>query len=227
LGFVRDALTLDASSAFLDAFLPLQARVARLGLDNSLVQVALKLTLPGMPDIYQGSELWDLSLVDPDNRRPVDFARRERLLEEVTADMARDPMAALRDMLGTWRDGRLKLAVTAALLALRRRHPALFAEGGYTPLTATGDAADRICAFARTQGEERLVVVTRRFPARPLDGAAALPLPPALAGEAWRDLLTGRQAGAAETLPLGELLGELPVAVLVPASAASVLSDRN
>jgi (1->4)-alpha-D-glucan 1-alpha-D-glucosylmutase len=224
LGFVRDALTLDASSAFLDAFLPFQARVARLGLENSLVQVALKLTLPGMPDIYQGSELWDLSLVDPDNRRPVDFAQRARLLEEVSAAMARDPLAAVRDMLGTWRDGRLKLAVTAALLALRRRHPALFAEGGYTPLPATGDAADRICAFARSCGEEKLVVVAKRFPTREWDGAAALPLPPALAGESWRDLLTGREAGAAESLALGELLRELPVAVLVPATAAVVLS---
>jgi (1->4)-alpha-D-glucan 1-alpha-D-glucosylmutase len=227
LGFVRDALTLDASAAFLDAFLPFQARVARLGLENSLVQVALKLTLPGMPDIYQGAELWDLSLVDPDNRRPVDFAQRARLLEEVSAAMARDPLAAVREMLGTWRDGRLKLAVTARLLALRRRHPKLFAEGGYTPLPATGDAADRICAFARSCGEERLVVVARRFPARSWDGDAALPLPPALAGIAWRDLLTGREAEAAETLPLGELLGDLPVAVLVPASAASMLSDGN
>jgi (1->4)-alpha-D-glucan 1-alpha-D-glucosylmutase len=101
-GFVRDTLDTDASAAFFEAFLPFQARIAEAGLRNALVQVVLKLTLPGMPDLYQGSELWELSLVDPDNRRPVDFARRARLLAEVEQDLARDPGAAVRSMLEGW-----------------------------------------------------------------------------------------------------------------------------
>jgi len=86
LGFVRDALDISRPNAFLGAFLSFQERVARLGVHNSLVQITLKLTLPGMPDFYQGAELWDLSLVDPDNRRQVDYAKRIQLLEKVSAN---------------------------------------------------------------------------------------------------------------------------------------------
>ncbi len=110
IGFVRAALDVSRPNGFLDSFLPFQARIAKLGVSNSLVQTALKLTLPGMPDIYQGAELWDLSLVDPDNRRPVDFARRSLLIEEMREPLARDRSAAMTEMLENWRDGRIKLA---------------------------------------------------------------------------------------------------------------------
>jgi hypothetical protein len=166
LGFVREALDPTRSAAFLDAFLPFQERIARLGFRNSLVQTALKLTLPGMPDIYQGTELWDLSLVDPDNRRPVDYGQRTRLLEEVSAALARDRAGTAAAMLEGWHDGRLKLALTATLLAHRREHPALYAEGAYEPVAASGPKADHLCAFARGHGEDALLVVAARFPAR-------------------------------------------------------------
>ncbi len=215
LGFLRDALDVRASSAFLDAFLPFQARIARLGLQNSLVQAALKLTVPGMPDIYQGAELWDLSLVDPDNRRPVDFPARARLLEEVEAALAQDGAAALRDMREAWRDGRIKLAVTARLLADRRARPALYAQGDYQPLTVEAEAAERICAFLRRQGEEALLVAACRFPAAGPPATARLPAP--LPGR-WRDLISGLEVSPeGEVLELAPLLAELPVVALAPA----------
>jgi (1->4)-alpha-D-glucan 1-alpha-D-glucosylmutase len=221
LGFLREALDPSRSGAFLDTFLPFQARVARLGFRNSLVQTALKLTLPGTPDIYQGCELWDLSLVDPDNRRPVDYDLRRRVLEETGAAMARDRRAAMQGMLEDWRDGRAKLALTAELLAHRRERPALFAEGGYEPLTATGTKADHLCAFLRSHGDDRLLVVVFRFPVRlELDrswGDTAIPLPQAGSVVGWRDLLTGRSVGTGVgTLAAEEALADLPVAVLVP-----------
>lgn len=222
LGFLRDALDTDASNAFFDAFLPFQGRVARLGLCNSLVQTVLKLTVPGMPDIYQGADLWDLSLVDPDNRRPVDYALRARMLEQVSAALARDRGAAMREMLANWRDGRIKLAITATLLAHRRERPDLYARGDYAPLAATGPQADRICAFARSQGAEAMLVIASRFPTRAESGGGLagtqLPWPePAPAVTRWRDLLSGRvveRSGAA--LEADMLLADLPVAVLVP-----------
>ncbi|MCO6415048.1 malto-oligosyltrehalose synthase [Siccirubricoccus sp. KC 17139] len=220
LGFVRDALAPGASSAFLDAFLPFQSQVARLGLENSLVQAALKLSVPGMPDIYQGAELWDLSLVDPDNRRPVDFAARQRLLAEMEEALAQDRPGALRGMRESWSDGRLKLALTATLLAHRRTQPALYAEGDYQPLTAEGDMAERICAFLRCRGGEALLVAARRFPARgEAAGGIRLALP--LAVTQWRDLWSGAGLRAEDgVLDLSGLLAEWPVAALVPEAAA-------
>jgi (1->4)-alpha-D-glucan 1-alpha-D-glucosylmutase len=217
LGLVRAALDVSRPNAFLDAFLPFQERVARLGVSNSLVQTALKLTLPGMPDIYQGTELWDLSLVDPDNRRPVDYKLRDRLLCE--------SQAAMRGMLDDWRDGRCKLAVTAALLAERRAHPVLFAEGGYEPLQASGAKADQICAFARAAGECSLIVVASRFPARLAadpgwDGTEVARPRSANGVTRWRDLLTGQEprCEGGESLSVEAVLSDLPVAVLVPKS---------
>jgi (1->4)-alpha-D-glucan 1-alpha-D-glucosylmutase len=215
LGYVRDALE---TRAFLEAFLPFQARIARLGVENSLVQAALKLTLPGMPDIYQGAELWDFSLVDPDNRRPVDFAARARMLEEVDAALARDRRAAMLGFQEGWQDGRIKLALTATVLAHRRAQPALYATGDYLPVTATGEATDRIVAFHRRAEDAALLVVARRFPAQgALPAGTALPWPEAAPGGAWRDLLTGRAVErSAPEIDTAALLSDLPVAVIVP-----------
>ena len=221
--FVQDALDVSRPNAFLDAFLPFQERVARLGVHNSLVQTALKLTLPGMPDIYQGAELWDLSLVDPDNRCPVDYAARAGLLEEMAAPLERDRAAAMRAMLANWHNGAIKLAVTAALLAHRTRKPSLFAQGDYQPLAVDGAEAERICAFARQHAGDAMIVVASRFPTRSetpgvWDGTElAWPAMPG-AGSCWRDLLSGRTVRRDDsTVAVGPLLVDLPVAVLVPA----------
>jgi (1->4)-alpha-D-glucan 1-alpha-D-glucosylmutase len=222
---VRDALDLSKPGGFLGVFLPFQERVARLGVRNSLVQTVCKLTLPGMPDIYQGAELWDLSLMDPDNRRPVDYAVRTRLLDEVSAALRRDRRAAMIGMLDDWRDGKIKLAVIATLLAYRRDHPALLAAGGYEPLSATGPKAHRLCAFARRHEEKTLMVIAARFPAQ-LEADPGWDQTevswPRVAAEVprWRDLLSGRILERCREGPdIATVLADLPVAVLVPDSA--------
>lgn len=113
---------------------------------NSLAQVVLKSTVPGLPDVYQGTELWDFSLVDPDNRRPVDFARRLHALNEMPGDVAQ--------LLSDWRDGGIKLHTLQRVLSFRQSHPALFAEGDYVPLAAKGWRSSHVVAFARrAEGE--------------------------------------------------------------------------
>ncbi len=222
--FIRDALDLSRRNPFIESFLQFQERVARAGVVNSLGQTLLKLTVPGMPDLYQGAELWDLSLVDPDNRRPVDFAARLALLEEVIA-LGATPQA-MAGLLERWRDGAVKLAVIHRILSHRREHPELFATGGYDGLTAIGERGDAICAFARTREAEVLVVAVARFEVRreldPEWGDAAVPVPAATPASRWRDLLTGTEVVAEEreggpVLPAAALFATLPVAALVPA----------
>jgi len=147
--FVRGVLDTSRPNLFLADFMPLQRSVAALGMINDLSQTALKLTLPGVPDLYQGSEFWDLSLVDPDNRRPVDYASRMEALA--------DPRP-IETLLADWTDGRVKQRLISALLALRAAEPDLFEHGDYQPLTATGARAEHVFAFARRQGDKLLVV---------------------------------------------------------------------
>ncbi|HSV62029.1 MAG TPA: malto-oligosyltrehalose synthase, partial [Chthoniobacterales bacterium] len=129
--FVARVLDPSPKNKFLPTFLPVAEEIARLGAINSLSQLALKLTVPGVPDIYQGNELWDFSLVDPDNRRPVDYKRRAEMLDSLTG-------TAPEELLQSWPDGRIKLFLTQRLLRLRRDHAALFQQGKYMPLTASG-----------------------------------------------------------------------------------------
>ena len=194
-GFVARAL--EPGSGFLRAFRSFEAAVAPDGAANALIQTALKLTIPGVPDTYQGTELWDQSLVDPDNRRPVDFALRARLLDGARPEAG---------------DAVEKFALTRRLLGLRRGRPELFLEGSYAPLEAVGAGAARVCAFAR-QWQDQALVVAVALPhgeARP-DGTTRLDLPAPLRG-AFRDVLTGD--------PIAELadaavLDGRPVAVFV------------
>ena len=150
---------------FLRSFEPLAERLAELGAINALSQTVLRLTVPGVPDIYQGTELWDLSLVDPDNRRPVDYDLREKLLDELQANPPTP-----EDLLENWRDGRIKLFVIQHLLRLRRSYPDLFQQGGYTPLIPTRKAPAHASpsAGARDQhdhGDRPLPYRARRNPA--------------------------------------------------------------
>ena len=218
--FVRRVLDPQDSRAFLSDLLPFQAKVALVGAVNGLAQVLLELTAPGVPDTYQGAELWDLSLVDPDNRRPVDYDLRARFLQQ---------QASVGSLLQDWQDGRIKQHVVARALALRRAEPELFASGAYLPLSATGEHAERVLAFARQHDAKALIVVVPRL-VTPLLEACEIPLPPA---GAWKDTelqihaeLQGRGAAdqlsgshrvlpASGALPVGELLGEFPVAALL------------
>ena len=210
------AAALDAgNSAFFSVFLPFVHRVARLGVDNSLAQVALKLTAPGMPDVYQGCETWDLSLVDPDNRRPVNFKDRERDLRSIFPIPAKHPGTAMRDLLDHWQDGRVKVAMTTLLLGLRKRERELFANGSYEALTLDGERADLALGFVRAAGDAGVATLIARYPGRReaapdwRDATATLP------SGVWTDAFTARHFEGGRAVSLGEFFATLPVAVLV------------
>jgi (1->4)-alpha-D-glucan 1-alpha-D-glucosylmutase len=205
--------------AFTSEVRELVARIAPHGACNSLAQLALRLASPGVPDIYQGTELWDLSLVDPDNRRPVDYQRRRGLLAERRGIQPSPDHA--RALVDSYADGRIKLHVTHTGLAMRHADPLLFLEGSYRPL----DAGEHVVAFERARGSARLVCVVPRLPWKLTGGATAWPLGArwgdtrlALTGvepdRSWRNVFTG-EALAGDTLALRDVLATFPVAWLV------------
>lgn len=221
VNFVRAALSGPRAKKFLMDFLPFQQRVARLGMVNSLAQVVLKAAAPGMPDFYQGTELWDLSLVDPDNRRPVDFALRRRMLESCTSI---DAVSDVSDLLEHWTDGRIKLFITARALNLRREHPDLFARGEYLPLEVAGDKSNHVVAFMRRRDEKLILAVAPRLVGALATadrwlprgeeswGATRLILPADVAGRSWRNIFTGATVAAGQSgLGVSQLLSVCPV----------------
>ena len=182
--FVSRVLSGAGGAKFLPAFLPFQRRIAQVGLLNALSQVVLKTASPGVPDFYQGTELWDLNLVDPDNRRPIDFDRRRQALAEVQAITAL-PCAARRQaiagLLDRSFDGTIKMFVTATALQLRRDAEDLLLDGDYVPLETEVSVPGDVVAFARTTGDRALVVIAPRLTAKLLDGPQAFPV-----GECWK-----------------------------------------
>jgi (1->4)-alpha-D-glucan 1-alpha-D-glucosylmutase len=217
--FVRGLLGRPAPNPFLEDLRAQAEPIAWFGALNSLTLALVKFAAPGVPDLYQGTEVMDLSLVDPDNRRPVDYARRAALLEELAA--LGDP----RPLLETLHDGRAKLWVTWRLLELRRKLPALFRDGGYLPLAPSGAHAEHVLAFARPHASGTLVVAAGRLYAKMLGTAGRLPL-----GAAWEDtvvalppgvtalenVLTGERLDAGSgALPLARACGRFPVAALL------------
>ncbi|HWW19965.1 MAG TPA: malto-oligosyltrehalose synthase [Steroidobacteraceae bacterium] len=219
LGMIDAALTGARSSAFLSSFLPFVRKVADCGVDKSLIQTVVKLTSPGVPDLYNGSELWDLSMVDPDNRRPVDYALRTRLLRQIDERLAADRALGMSELRRNWCDAGIKLATIATLLRHRRDHERLYAEGDYQGLPASGARADDLCAYTRHRnGDKLLVAAVRR--AHRADGSkqwedTVLPVPEALRREQWHELLTGRLVALREdTVGPADLFAELPVVVL-------------
>jgi (1->4)-alpha-D-glucan 1-alpha-D-glucosylmutase len=207
--FVATILDPKLSSGFLDDFVPFAEELSLRGRGFSLVQTVLKLTAPGVPDIYQGTEMWDLSLVDPDNRRPVDYAVREMALKTTE-------QASVGDLLETWKDGRIKLKVIRMLLRFRASHPLLFSQGSYVPVAVAGPDAARIVAFLRRNSAEQLLVVAACSIGAKAPGGIDFPdaqitLP--VSGGTWRELLTGRTMDGAADLHVRDLLRDLPVAV--------------
>lgn len=224
LTFVDELLRDDRNNAFLREFRPFQRRVAHYGVFNSLAQTLIKLTAPGVPDFYQGAELWDLSLVDPDNRRPVDYDRRRALLAEITRGFERDPGKLLRRLWEHRADGGIKLFLIYRGLLARRRHAELFSHGGYVPLEPGGRYREQIIAFARHHGSNWAVVVAPRFLVGLIE-EGELPL----GVEVWDDThvvlpegliefeeaITGRQISAKNSVNIGELFHSFPGALLI------------
>jgi (1->4)-alpha-D-glucan 1-alpha-D-glucosylmutase len=161
--FIKQILDRSTSAEFLDSFEAMAHRISLLGALNSISQITLKATLPGVPDFYQGTELWDFSMVDPDNRRPVDYALRASTL----ATIAHPDWQSLAT---GWSDGRLKLAWTSELLRMRQKYPDLFGKGEYVPLEVRGRDSDHVIAFARRHGRRMAVVVVGRHFGRFTDG---------------------------------------------------------
>ncbi len=222
-GFAR-ALLERTPNPFLADFAEFAARAGFFAMLGGISQTVLRLTVPGVPDTYQGGETWNYSLVDPDNRALVDFARCRDALDTEGGDIG----DRVPDMAAGWPDGRIKLHLTATLLRLRREMAALFVDGGYEPLSVEGPGADRVVAFARTRGDDVAVICAGRLfigllgwnPARYDPAAwrgATLSWPADVRGR-WRDVLTGRifdPGGGPFAAGLEQLLAVLPACVLV------------
>jgi (1->4)-alpha-D-glucan 1-alpha-D-glucosylmutase len=210
---------------FVASFTDFQRRVAFFGRFNSLAQTLLKLTSPGTPDIYQGNELWDYSLVDPDNRRPVDFEKRRALLAELKEAEAADPQQLARKLVDEAETGAIKLYLTCRALNYRREHEALFREGTYAPLEVRGQHAQHVCAFLRQHEDATALVIVPRLVVRLARGE----LRPPVGADVWGDthLILPDDAGinvlenvfTGETLAPGDFAGQPGV------SLAAALAD--
>lgn len=212
---------------FWEDFAGFYPSVAYFGVFNSLAQALVKITAPGVPDVYQGNEVWDFSLVDPDNRRPVDFKLRRKLLQQLLHRANSGDLVALcRELLRKYEDGRVKMWVTMRALGVRREHAALFQTVSYIPLGATGSKAPHVVAFARVLEDEMVLTVVPRLSYTLCRGREHAPL-----GEVWGDteLVLPRNApdffanaftgevsatSAARTLLCREIFSDFPVALL-------------
>jgi (1->4)-alpha-D-glucan 1-alpha-D-glucosylmutase len=211
-----------ADERFLNNFLEFQNKLAQAGARNGLSQVLLKIACPGVPDFYQGSELWQLSLVDPDNRRPVDYRHRIAMLDELKRRETIDHIALVRELAADPLRDEIKLFITYKLLVARRANQELFLHGDYIPIEARGACADRVCAFARALPKEGrwAIAIAPRWTAGLDDWSDTELVPPEIAPPqsdlAWQDALTGLTPA---TWSIGGLLREMPVALLVNTGA--------
>jgi (1->4)-alpha-D-glucan 1-alpha-D-glucosylmutase len=219
-GYERQTLSfvdrLYRNRVFLKDFVRLQNKLAYFGALSSLSQLVLKITSPGVPDFYRGTDLWDLSLADPDNRRPVDFAARMRIFDELKTQSAPE------ELVHNWRDGRIKMYTTWKTLQFRRSRPDLFREGEYIPLRTSGARQDHVIAFARRLHDQWSVVAVPRLMA-PLTRAGNPPLGmrvwkdtrielPDNAPEQWKNIFTDEQI---DSPPLAaNLFSTFPVACI-------------
>lgn len=225
VAFVDRLLTPSPDNQFLQAFRPFQQRIAFYGIFNSLAQVLLKNTAPGVPDLYQGCEFWDLSLVDPDNRRPVDYEQRIAALNEVQTRATGDHAQLIADLLAHKEDGHIKLYLTHSLLQVRKEYSQLFQNGDYQPLEVIGKWARHIIAFARQFEGQVAISVAPRFLTQviqpdeyPLgeqiwqDTQIKLPadMPPT-----WTNAITGESFSNQGVIAVGDACKQFPVALLI------------
>lgn len=234
--FVNAILTLSPENRFLKEFLPFQERIARAGMYNSLAQVLLKITSPGVPDFYQGSELWNLTLVDPDNRQPVDYETRKSLLHKILQSR-QEPAVLIEQWINDPTDGAIKLYVTSHALRFRKNHQELFARGSYTALRSMGEQKRHVMAFARKLGPQGVIVVSGRlFMALGADkraptgaevwGESVVLLHNRLSRGRYQDVLTKQEfypeeRGGKWVLPLARIFSHLPLALLTNADISA------
>jgi (1->4)-alpha-D-glucan 1-alpha-D-glucosylmutase len=225
ISFVEDILAPMEGNAFLREFLPFQRKVSYYGIFNSLSQTLIKITAPGVPDFYQGTELWDLSLVDPDNRRPVDFEKRRAFLREIRKGEKGDILKLIEGLFRSRQEGRIKLFMTYRALRARNEHTEVFRDGGYVRLEVVGKFKEHIFAFARNHGGNWAVTIVPRFlTAVVREGEYPLGeevwydtqviLPDGVSFE-WREILTGRRVIGNGKLMVGEVLEHFPAALLI------------
>ena len=215
---------------FREDFLRFQRKIAWYGALNALSQVLIKITAPGVPDFYQGCEIWDFTMVDPDNRRPVDFRRRIRMLEEIRKAQSESQQQLLHGILSNWQDGRIKLYLTDRALDFRRANADVYKDGAYLPLHVHGEKLVNVCSFARHRDGHWCITVAPRLTTR-LGAVGRPPLGvkvwrdtslrlPASAPEVWQNTLTGERVKSEITsdgemiLPLSQLMKRFPVALL-------------
>jgi (1->4)-alpha-D-glucan 1-alpha-D-glucosylmutase len=213
--FVAKILEPTSRNKFLPLFLPVAEQIARLGAINSLAQVLLKLTSPGVPDIYQGNEIWDFSLVDPDNRRPVDYKLRAEMLSCLST---KTPEELLQD----WADGRIKMFLTQRALHFRSEHADLFRNGDYLPLRASGALSDCVVAFARKLDRQWVILIVPRLSSRvgfpPIGDKwkdTSIELPEGFPLERWRQIFTGHELWIKDRqIRLADAMSMLPFAMI-------------
>lgn len=225
LTFVEKVLEPSESNPFMQEFLPFQKRVSGYGIFNSLSQVLLKYTAPGVPDTYQGTEFWDLSMVDPDNRRPVDYDQRISCLQEIKQKLTIDSLKLIDELLSSQEDGRIKLFLTYRVLQARKEHLTVFQKGDYRPLEVRGKYKDHIVAFARQDGETTAITIAPRFftslvqPGKyPLGEQVwvdtQLQLPQG-SGSSWRNAITEQTISESGEVAIAQILQHFPVALLI------------
>jgi (1->4)-alpha-D-glucan 1-alpha-D-glucosylmutase len=232
VSFIEKTLTPAESNTFLREFTPFAHRVAFHGALNSLSQALLKITSPGSPDFYQGTELWELSFVDPDNRRPVDFRKRKAFLDELRHHKLSDAGNLVEDLLRHWDNGKVKLYLTYKALDFRRSQAALFQAGSYVPLSAAGKLKDNVCVFARQMEENWMMVLVPRlttallsnesFPLGEFWDDAAVVLPDGVS-DRWVNIFTDEKIETinghdGKRLQVCSVLQNFPVALLASAS---------
>ena len=215
------------TNLFWDSLQKVLPALAYFGAINSLTQTLLKLTSPGVPDVYQGQEMWDFSLVDPDNRRPVDFRVRSQALDELLTRGQADDLASLcQELLREYHDGRIKLWVTMCALNLRRKHKELFQRGNYVPLQVTHGKEEHVVAFARVHAGEAIIVAAPRLsytlmkgreqpPIGGVWGDSELALLPDAIGKQLRNIFTGEVFTPGQSLLCREVFAKFPLALLI------------
>jgi (1->4)-alpha-D-glucan 1-alpha-D-glucosylmutase len=227
MAFVDSILESSKQNYFMEDFLRFEKQIAYYGVLNSLSQVLLKITSPGVPDLYQGTELWDFSLVDPDNRRPVDFRKRVQLLDDLIQQEVQGHNLLVKRILKSWRDGRVKLYVTYKALEIRRTDKDVFQNGSYVPLQVEGQSQEHICAFARYKGDRWTLTVIPRlmtglvnvdtFPCGQQVWEKDILLLPEDAPQNWLNVFTGENLKVSDRrkeLSLAEIFHIFPVALL-------------